>query len=115
MAQTYSPEWTIARHDVKTLRKMRKAILDAGSDGIVQHLYRNPVPHGRARQMFGTLLNTMHELDLIRRLEVNTAGRPRELIIATEYLKNELLLEDVARKLGDGVRVYRCPIEKSWG
>ena len=91
----------IARHDVKTLRKMRKAILDAGSDGIVRSiLYRNLFLTGRARQMFGTLLNTMHELDLIRRLEVNTAGRPRELIIATEYLKNELLLEDVARKLG---------------
>jgi hypothetical protein len=91
----------IARHDVKTLRKMRNEILAAGSDGIVRSvLYRNLFLTGRARQQFGTLLNTMHELDLIRRLEVNTAGRPRELIIATEYLKNELLLEDVARKLG---------------
>jgi hypothetical protein len=91
----------VTRHDVKTLRKMRREILDAGEGGITRSvLYRNLFLTGRARQQFGTLLNTMHELDLIRRIEVLTTGRPRELIIATEYLKNELLLEDVARKLG---------------
>lgn len=91
----------VTRHDLKSLRRMRKAILDAGDTGIVRSvLYRNLFLTGRARQQFGTLLNTMHELDLIRKFEVNTAGRPREIIIATEYLKNELLLEDVARKLG---------------
>lgn len=92
----------VARRDVKTLRKMRDEILSAGAAGITRSvLYRNLFISGRGRHEFGTLLNTMHELDLIKKLEVRPPlGRPREVIVATEYLRNDLLLEDVVRKLG---------------
>lgn len=90
------------RYDLKTLRRMRDEILASGAGGITRSaLYRNLFLSGRARNEFATLLNTMHELDLVKRVEIRgTSGRPRELIIATDYLRNELLLEDVIRKLG---------------
>lgn len=91
----------VERYDVKTLHKMRNEILAAGSDGISRStLYRNLYLSGRGRYEFGTLLTTMHELDLVRKWIVNTPGRPREMITATEYLRNEHFLEDVVRKLG---------------
>jgi hypothetical protein len=81
---------------------MRLEILAAGGVGITRSvLYRNLSLYGRGRMEFSTLLSTMHELDLVRRVEIRgSAGRPREMIIGTEYLSNELLLEDVVRKLG---------------
>lgn len=92
----------IERYDVKLLRKMRSEILSAGSAGISRSvLYRNLFISGRGRHEFGTLLTTMHELDLVKRVEVrDTGGRPKEVVVGTEYLKNELLLEEVVRKLG---------------
>jgi len=91
----------VERYDVKVLRKMRNEILAAGDGGITRSvLYRNLFLSGRGRQEFGTLVNTMHDLDLVRRVEVQTNGRPKEVIIATEYLRNEQFLEDVVRKLG---------------
>jgi len=92
----------IERYDVKLLRKMRSEILSAGSAGITRSiLYRNLFISGRGRHEFSTLLTTMHELDLVKRVEVRgTGGRPKEVVVGTEYLRNELLLEEVVRKLG---------------
>jgi hypothetical protein len=48
-----------------------------------------------------SILSTMHELDLIKVHEVvPLRGRPGKHYTATEYLKNEAFLEDVAKKLG---------------
>jgi len=91
----------VEKYDVKTLSKMRNEILAAGSTGIARSdLYRRLFLSGRGRYEFGTLVSTMHEFDLVRRVEVETKGRPKEIIIATEYLRNEQFLEDVVRKLG---------------
>jgi hypothetical protein len=91
----------VERHDVKTLTKMRNEILAAGENGITRSaLYKTLFFSGRGRQEFGTLISTMHECDLVRRVEMPTKGRPKEVIIATEYLRNEQFLEDVVRKLG---------------
>lgn len=91
----------IERYDVRTLKKMRAEIITAGDLGITRsELYRRLFVSGRGRQEFGTLINTMHDLDLVKRFTVETKGRPKEVIVATEFLKNELFLEDVVRKLG---------------
>jgi hypothetical protein len=92
----------VERYDVKVLRRMRNEILAAGSTGISRsNLYRTLFISGRGRHEFGTLLSTMHELDLVKRYEErNTNGRPRELIVATEFLRNEQFLEEVVRRLG---------------
>ena len=91
----------VEKYDVKLLKRMRTEILAAGDDGITRsQLYKTLFVSGRGRQEFGTLVETMHELDLVSRKEVQTTGRPKEVIVATEYLRNELFLEDVVRKLG---------------
>lgn len=92
---------TVDRYEIKTLRKMRAELLAAGADGVSRsELYRNLYLSGRGRHEFGTLLSTMHELDLVRRYEVITKGRTKNIYIATEYLRNESLLDEVVRKLG---------------
>jgi hypothetical protein len=92
----------IERYDVKVLRKMRFEILAAGSEGITRsNLYKNIFVSGRGRSMFGTFILTMHELDLIKRLEIRgKTGRPKEVLIGTEYLRNEQFLDEVVRRLG---------------
>lgn len=92
----------VEKYDVKVLRKMRAEILAAGSTGITRSvLYRNLFISGRGRYEFGTLITTMHELDLVKRLEVRgRTGRPKEVIVATEYLRNEQFLDEVVRRLG---------------
>jgi hypothetical protein len=92
----------VERYDVKILKRMRNEILAAGADGITRStLYRNMFVSGRGRYEFGTLISTMHELDLVRRMEVRgKTGRPREVIIGTEYLRNEQFLDEVVRRLG---------------
>lgn len=91
----------IERYDLKVLRKMRAEILAAGTSGISRsELYKALFVSGRGRQEFHTLLNTMHELELVRVIDVLTRGRTKRVFIATEYLRNELLLQEVARKLG---------------
>lgn len=91
----------IERYDLKVLRKMRAEILSAGAGGISRSdLYSALFVSGRGRQEFHTLLNTMHELELVRAVDVPTKGRTKRMFIATEYLKNELLLQEVVRKLG---------------
>jgi len=89
------------KRDVRLLRKIREEILAANEVGIARGaLYRRCSVTGGAGVEFRSILSTMHELDLIKVLEVRTDGRPKEVLIATEYLKNELLLEEVANKLG---------------
>lgn len=89
------------KRDVRLLRKAREKILEAGDVGISRReLYRICAVSGGAGVEFRAILNTMHELELVKVYEVATRGRPKEVLVATEYLKNELLLEEVANKLG---------------
>lgn len=91
----------IERYDLKVLRKMRAEILAAGTGGISRsELYSALFVSGRGRQEFHSLLNTMHELELVRAVDVPTKGRTKRMYVATEYLRNELMLQEVARKLG---------------
>jgi len=87
---------------LKLAKRIRTIILAAGDAGISHtHLYRSCSISGRAANELRTLLETMHELDLIKMYEIeNPRSRPRRMYVATEFLKNELFLEDVARKLG---------------
>jgi len=89
------------KRDVRLLRKVRETLLAVGEVGIARGvLYRRCNVSGGAGVEFRTIIQTMHELDLIKVLEVTTAGRTKEVLIATEYLENDLLLEEVANKLG---------------
>lgn len=91
----------IERYDVKVLRKIRGEILAAGTSGISRSdLYKALFISGRGRLEFHHLLNTMHELELVRVVEVPTQGRTKRMYVATEYLRNELMLSEVVRKLG---------------
>jgi len=87
---------------LKLAKRIRTVILEAGDAGISHsHLYRSCSISGRAANELRTLVETFHELDLIKMYEIeNPRSRPRRMYVATEFLKNELFLEDVARKLG---------------
>lgn len=89
------------KRDVRLLRKVRDEILAAGEIGVARGaLYRRCANSGGAGLELRSIIATMHELDLIKVLEVTTTGRPKKMLVATEYLKNELLLDEVANKLG---------------
>lgn len=89
------------KRDVRLLRKVREEILAHGTVGIARGLlYRRCNITGGGGVELRSIVATMHELDLIKVLEVSTTGRPKEMLVATEYLKNDLLLEEVANKLG---------------
>jgi len=90
------------RHDVKLLRRIRDLLLSSGMDGISHTaVYRACGISGRRTDELRSIMATMHELDLIKVHEVvPLRGRPGKHYTATEYLKNEQFLEDVARKLG---------------
>jgi hypothetical protein len=94
---------TNAQHtDLKLAKKVRNLILSSGNGGISHSdIYRGSSVSGRSGNELRSLLSIMHELDLITKHEIkNIRSRPRTMYVATEYLKNELFLEDVARKLG---------------
>ncbi len=90
------------KRDVKLLRKLRMELLSAGSLGISRSdLYRSLNLSGGGGVEMRSILSTMHELDLVKMYEVQgVTGRPKMTYVATEYLKNDLLLEEVASKLG---------------
>lgn len=88
--------------NLRLLRKVRNLILASSGNGIGRSdLYRSCNLTGRASNELRSIISTMHELDLVKVHEVTAArGRPKTVYVATEYLKNESFLEDVARKLG---------------
>lgn len=93
---------TVERRDVKILKKVRDLLISSGTGGITRgNLYRTLSIPGRGASELRAILSTMHELDLVTMYEDQPQrGRPRTIYVATEYLKNEQFLEDVARKLG---------------
>lgn len=89
------------KRDIRLLRKVREQILAVGSVGIGRgELYRRCYTNGGAATELRSIVSVMIELDLVKVYEVTTRGRPKELLVGTEYLKNDLLLEEVANKLG---------------
>lgn len=88
--------------DTRLLRKLRGEILAAGNNGISQSaLYRGlGLSGGRGVEM-RSIISVLHELDMIKVTEeAQPRGRPKRMYYATEYLRNDLLLDEVARKLG---------------
>ncbi len=72
---------------MRLLRKVRAELLSAGGLGIARgDLYRRCAVSGGAGVELRSIASTMHELDLIKVLEVRTTGRLKEMLIATEYL-----------------------------
>lgn len=92
----------VEKRDVKLLRKLRMELLSAGNSGIGRSdLYRRLNLSGGSGIEMRSILSAMHELDLVKVYEVQgVAGRPKMMYVATEYLKNDLMLEEVANKLG---------------
>lgn len=90
------------KRDIRLLTRLRKELLASGNSGIGRgELYRRLNLSGGAGVEMRSMLSAMHELDLIKVYEVKgVTGRPKQLLVATEYLKNDLLLEEVANKLG---------------
>lgn len=91
----------VEKRDVRLLAKLRKELLAAGSSGVSRgDLYRRLNISGGAGVEMRSIISVLHELDLIKVYEVRGAGRPREMLVATEYLKNDQMLVEVANKLG---------------
>jgi len=90
------------KRDVKLLAKMRAELIAAGSSGVARgDLYRRLNLSGGSGMEMRAIISVLHELDLIKVYDVQGAtGRPKQVLVATEYLKNDLLLEEVANKLG---------------
>lgn len=90
------------KRDTRLLAGLRREILAAGDAGIGRgDLYRRLHLSGGASVEMRSIISVLHELDLIKVYDVQGAtGRPKQLLVATEYLKNDLLLEEVANKLG---------------
>ena len=92
----------VEKRDARLLHRLRDSILASGSIGISRSdLYRMLGLSGGGGMELRSIISTMHELDLVKVLEVRGAtGRPKQVLIATEYLRNDLLLEEVANRLG---------------
>lgn len=90
------------KRDVRLLKRLRDSLVAAGNSGIARgELYRLLNISGGAGVEMRTILSVLHELDLIKVYEIQgVTGRPKQMLVATEYLKNDLLLEEVANKLG---------------
>lgn len=90
--------------DLKWIGKIRDVLIKAGEAGVTRaNLSRRCNPVGARTGELRSTLHVMHELDLIEVHEVSyeaTRGRPATIYKATEYLKNEMFMDDVVRKLG---------------
>lgn len=93
---------TVEKRDVKLLHKIRNLLLANGDSGVaLTEFHRTLRLSGRANDEVRTLLRTMHELDLVKKYEIEgQRGRPKTLYVATEYLKNEAFLKDVVQRVG---------------
>lgn len=101
-ANLFTTDAGIGKASMRLAERLRTRLLIAGDIGIGRReLYRALAISGRQSDEFRTLLRLFHELDLCKVFSIEeTGGRPREQYVATEYLKNEQFLEDVANKLG---------------
>lgn len=90
------------KRDVRLLRKLRTEIIAAGNSGISRgDLYRRLNLSGGSGMEMRAIITVLHELDLIKIYDVQgVTGRPKQVLVATDYLRNDLMLEEVANKLG---------------
>jgi len=92
----------VEQRDVKLLHKIRNLLLANGDSGVgLTEFHRTLRLSGRANDEVRTLLRTMHELDLVKKYELEGArGRPKTVYVRTEYLENEGFLKDVMQRVG---------------
>lgn len=92
----------VEHRDVKLLHKIRNLLLTAGDSGVSLTEFNRALRlSGRASDEVRTLLRTMHELDLVKKYELEQAkGRPKTLYVRTMYLENEAFLKDVMQRVG---------------
>lgn len=93
----------VAHRDVKLLNKIRTMLLSAGDSGVsLTEFNRSLGASGRQTAEVRTLLQTMHELDLVKKYEIpaEVRGRPTTKFVRTVYLQNDQFLVDVMRKVG---------------
>lgn len=91
------------QRDVKLLHKVRNFLLSTGDSGCsYTDFHRTLRITGGQITEVRTILQTMHELDLVKKYEIPAEGkgRPTTRFVRTEYLKNEQFLTDVMRKVG---------------
>jgi hypothetical protein len=91
------------QRDVKLLHKVRNLLISSGDSGCsYTDFHRTLRITGRQVTEVRTILQTMHELDLVKKYEIPAAirGRPTTRFVRTEYLLNEQFLVDVMRKVG---------------
>lgn len=93
---------TVEHRDVKLLHKIRNLLLTNGDSGVsLTEFYRTLRLSGRASDEVRTLLRTMHELDLVKKFEIESRkGRPKTVFVRTEFLQNEQFLKDVMQRVG---------------
>ena len=92
---------TIPKDEVAKLAKVRTLLLSAGTIGLSRtELYREVREKLRGEEL-RNILTVMHELDLVKVFEVSMVrGRPKTVYVATEYLRSEVALAEMSRKLG---------------
>lgn len=92
----------VGARDVKLLHKVRNLLLAAGDAGVpLSGFHRALRISGRHTMEVRTILQTMHELDLVKKYTLEKErGRPSTIYVRTEYLQNEQFLVDVMRKVG---------------
>lgn len=97
----FTTDAKVGQSSMRLAQRMRNALLEAGEIGAGRReLYRGLYIQGRQGDEFKTLLRLFHELDLVKKYEVETGGRKKELYVATDYLRNEQFLDEIAIKLG---------------
>lgn len=91
----------VSREDVHLIKKVQSELLAAGTIGLSRsELYRSLAPKVRSGEL-NNILSTLHELDLVKMTEVKMPyGRPKTVFTATEYLRSDVLLQEVSRRLG---------------
>ena len=91
---------TISKRDIRLVEKVRSSLIACGQTGINQtELTRALRPTYKSEQV-RSVLAVMHELDLVQKFQVDTAGRPTTIWRATVYLANDDMYADVVNKLG---------------
>lgn len=92
----------VGARDVRLLHKVRDLLLTSGDAGVpMSGFHRSLRISGRHTAEVRSILQTMHELDLVKKYTVEKErGRPATWYVRTEYLANEQLLVDVMRKVG---------------
>lgn len=93
----------VEKKDVRLIEKIKSHLIACGKDGTSQsEILQRLRPTYKADQIF-SVLSIMHELDLVQKFDVPTAGRTRTIWRATIYMSNQELYNQVADKLGIGV------------